>query len=266
MKRKTKQVLAMSLAAVFCIGILAACSSTKDDQSAESTPDPERSAEDLDSTETEDPSGSQDTSEEEGYTAGMILEVMEEEVAVQLYTPKDELAGQTITDASDFVLEDYTLSEDVESLSADEPALLEVIGDGEDALSSLEPGGTILLRWDPEDGTLAEVILLSDDAAQDGKAAQVAAVGDGTLEVSWYLAGSDAAAISSYLSPDLTGWTLDSSTETLTLGADPAVYRVQDGVLTATAQEDILEGDTAILSTDDAGEVMQIILLERQDT
>ena len=257
MKRKTKRILAMSLAAVFCMGILAACGSTEDDQTTQDTSDTENT---TDTSETEDLSSSQD-----GYTAGMVLEVTETDVTVQLYTPADDSTEQMIADAADFVLADYTLSEETESLSTDDPALLQALEDGGEELSGLRLGDTVLLRWDEEDSTLAEVIL-PDDAAQDSRAAQVEVIGDGTLEVSWYLAESDEAEISSYLSLELDGWTLDSSTETLTFGTDTAVYRVQDGILVEAASEDISEGDTIIVSSGESGEVTQIILLADQES
>ena len=259
MKWKTRRILALTLSAAFCVGLLAACGTADTDQDSQTSQEPE-------SSDASSPDGTEETGAA-GYYAGMVLAADEGQLTLQRYAPADGLSEESLADAADFVPENYQLSAQLETLDLDDESILRTLEDGAGgsvSLADIAPGSILLVQKDTQ-GAAADVVLFSYGEDRADQAAQVIGCADGTLEVSWYQA-ADGAEMTSYLDADLSGYTLDSATESLTPSSDTEIYLLQDGLLAPAGLEDLAAGDTVVISTSSAGELLRILVLEDQDS
>lgn len=256
MKMKQLRPMALVLAAALCVGALAACGSS---DNGASSPDPTTSG----SGTSADSSPSPDGTEEAGYTAGMVLSAADGEITLQLYTPLDETA-QAVTDPAAFTPEDYTLTQGTESLTITDESVLRALSGGEAisaALADIRPGSILLVQRDAADGTPTDVVIQNYDDAWEDRPAQITDAGDGSLTVTWYQPGEDAQALTSYIGLDVSGYTLESASESLTVEADTPVYQIQDGLLVESSLDGLTDAN-AILSLSSDGQLLQVILCE----
>ena len=250
MKMKKIRYIALALAAVFCVSLLTACSSSSDEE------------EDQTGEETSSLTGAEGEETAAAYWAGLVLSVDGEEVTLQRFAPADSAGTDTVSDPADFQPEDYALAQETQVVTLDDESVLYGL-DGTDTVSATLGDvlpGSILLVSEDSDGVPTDVIIQNYSEAWQDSPAQVVSVGDDTLEVSWYQLESDSSGLKSYLDTDLTGAVLDGTTESLTVSENTAVYQVQDGMLAEAALED-LAGQDVLVSVSSAGEVLRVIQL-----
>ena len=82
MKWKTRRILALTLSAAFCVGLLAACGTADTDQDSQTSQEPE-------SSDASSPDGTEETGAA-GYYAGMVLAADEGQLTLQRYGRRSE--------------------------------------------------------------------------------------------------------------------------------------------------------------------------------
>ena len=183
---KKKRYLALTLAGLLCVGLLSACGSDTGNESgteepplesASATPAPEDSS-------TGETGGLVETL---SYSAGIVLSVDGSQLTLQCYTLADGSSEAALTDATDFILSDYMLSQDIVTITVDDEGLLHGLEDstgGPLAVSDLMPGNILLWQQDADTGALTDMVLQNTGAGAEIQLAQVTAIGeDGSLTV-----------------------------------------------------------------------------------
>lgn len=260
---KKKRYLALTLAGLLCVGLLSACGSDTGNESgteesplesASATPTPEDSS-------TGETGGLVETL---SYSAGMVLSVDGSQLILQCYTPADGSSEAALTDATDFILSDYVLSQDIVTITVDDESLLHGLEDstgGSLAVSDLMPGNILLWQQDADTRALTDVVL-QNTAAAEIQLAQVTSIGeDGSLTVTWYTPSDTTDSVTSYTNIDLSAYTLDSSAEELAVDESVSIYLLEDTYLTEGALSDLSVGDTLAVSLSSDGQPVQMVLI-----
>lgn len=247
-----KQYAVLALAGILCVGLLGACSSGQNSEEETVTSSPAVSD--------EDPTDENDDVSEALYAAGVVLSVDGDQVVLQLYEDEDGNGG--IADPDAFLPEDYTLSTETLALTIDDESVMRTLSEEEDtsaALTDLRPGSILLVLTDT-DGTPTDVILQNPGLDQEDRLAQVTDCSDGTLTVTWYQSEDETEPLlDSYLEIPISDYLPGDTTETLTLTDDVAVYMLEDGCLFQADAEDLLAGDTVIVTLSSDGAPVQLI-------
>lgn len=264
---KQIRFLALTLAGLFCVGLLSACGSDTGNQnsadntpleSASTTPTPE-----------DESTGEAGLAETQSYSAGMVLSVDGSQLTLQYYTPVDDSSQTELTAAADFILEDYILSQDTVTITVEDESLLREAGDstgGSLTLDALMPGSIVLWQQDPDTGVLTDGILQNAGAAAEIRLAQVTSIQERDRPtVTWYTASDTADSITSYTSVDLSAYALESSAEDLTVDEDTPVYLLENGCLAEGALSDLSIGDTLAVSLSADGQPVQIVLIQEAE-
>ena len=258
---KKNRYIALTLAGLLCVGLLSGCGSnnSNDDTTTESpslTPAQEDSS--------NSPTRSLTDTEGTAYTAGMVLSVDGSQLTLQLYTPVDDAAQTGIADPADFLLTDYTLSQDTMMVALDNESVLrtpdETTG-GTLTLADLKPGSILLVQQNADDGTLTDVVVENADALSSDRLAQISSVSEDGLEVTWYQSDDPESVITSYSDVNPSVYVLDTAAEALTVDDTTAVYQLEEGILTQGTLSDLAAGDLVVVSLSTDGQALQIVAL-----
>lgn len=252
---KKNRYIAMTLAGLLCVGLLSGCGSNKNNDTTAESPSP---------TPDQAESTSSPTGAEATYSAGMVLSVDGNQLTLQLYTPADNTAQTSIADPADFLLADYTLSQDTLMVALDDESLLrtpdETTG-GTLTLADLKPGSILLVQQNADDGTLTDVVVENADTLSSDRLAQVSTVSEDALEVTWYQSDDPESVITSYSNVNPSAYALGTSAEALTTDDSTTVYQLADGILTQSALSDLTAGDLVVVSLSADGQALQIVAL-----
>lgn len=261
---KKKRCLALTLAGLLCVGLLSACGSDTGNESGTEEPPLESAS----ATPTPEDSSTGETGglvETPSYSAGMVLSVDGSQLTLQCYTPADGSSEAVLTNATDFILSDYVLSQNIVTITVDDESLLHRLEDstgGSLAVSDLMPGNILLWQQDADTGALTDVVLQNTGAAAEIQLAQVTSIGeDGSLTVTWYTPADTTDSVTSYTNIDLSAYTLDSSAEELAVDESISVYLLEDTYLTEGALSDLSVGDTLAVSLSSDGQPVQMVLI-----
>lgn len=255
---KKKNSLSITLALALCAGLLAGCSTSTSDTSES----PSATAE-----ETVSPSASSAEETSTAYQAGKVLALDGSEATVQLYASASDGAMEFTGDAAGFDLSSCTLSAETAALSLDGTDLLYYLDSetGEMTAAALEdvaPGSVLLFAYDADTGALSQVIVQSYGEDRTDRLAQVAALTEDSLDLTWYQSADEtAASVLNYTGIDLTSYTLGDTTESFALTDTVSLYQLQDGVLVESTSADLAQGGDVIASVTSDGQLTQLILL-----
>ena len=255
---KKKNSLSITLALALCAGLLAGCSTSTSDTSES----PSAAAE-----ETVSPSASSAEETSTAYQAGKVLALDGSEATVQLYASASDGATEFTGDAAGFDLSGCTLSAETAALSLDGTDLLYYLDSetGEMTAAALEdvaPGSVLLFAYDADTGALSQVIVQSYGEDRTDRLAQVAALTEDSLDLTWYQSADEtAASVLNYTGIDLTSYTLGDTTESFALTDTVSLYQLQDGVLVESTSADLAQGGDVIASVTPDGQLTQLILL-----
>lgn len=255
---KKKNSLSITLALALCAGLLAGCSTSTSDTSES----PSAAAE-----ETVSPSASSAEETSTAYQAGKVLALDGSEATVQLYASASDGAMEFTGDAAGFDLSSCTLSAETAALSLDGTDLLYYLDSetGEMTAAALEdvaPGSVLLFAYDADTGALSQVIVQSYGEDRTDRLAQVAALTEDSLDLTWYQSADEtAASVLNYTGIDLTSYTLGDTTESFALTDTVSLYQLQDGVLVESTSADLAQGSDVIASVTSDGQLTQLILL-----
>lgn len=255
---KKKNSLSITLALALCAGLLAGCSTSTSDTSES----PSAAAE-----ETVSPSASSAEETSTAYQAGKVLALDGSEATVQLYASASDGAMEFTGDAAGFDLSGCTLSAETAALSLDGTDLLYYLDSetGEMTAAALEdvaPGSVLLFAYDADTGALSQVIVQSYGEDRTDRLAQVAALTEDSLDLTWYQSADEtAASVLNYTGIDLTSYTLGDTTESFALTDTVSLYQLQDGVLVESTSADLAQGGDVIASVTSDGQLTQLILL-----
>lgn len=255
---KKKKSLSITLALALCAGLLAGCSTSTSDTSES----PSAAAE-----ETVSPSASSAEETSTAYQAGKVLALDGSEATVQLYASASDGATEFTGDAAGFDLSSCTLSAETAALSLDGTDLLYYLDSetGEMTAAALEdvaPGSVLLFAYDADTGALSQVIVQSYGEDRTDRLAQVAALTEDSLDLTWYQSADEtAASVLNYTGIDLTSYTLGDTTESFALTDTVSLYQLQDGVLVESTSADLAQGGDVIASVTSDGQLTQLILL-----
>ena len=255
---KKKNSLSITLALALCAGLLAGCSTSTSDTSES----PSAAAE-----ETVSPSASSAEETSTAYQAGKVLALDGSEATVQLYASASDGAMEFTGDAAGFDLSSCTLSAETAALSLDGTDLLYYLDSetGEMTAAALEdvaPGSVLLFAYDADTGALSQVIVQSYGEDRTDRLAQVAALTEDSLDLTWYQSADEtAASVLNYTGIDLTSYTLGDTTESFALTDTVSLYQLQDGVLVESTSADLAQGGDVIASVTSDSQLTQLILL-----
>lgn len=252
---KKRNMLLFALSGLFCLNLLCACSSDSGSD-AEAADASESSG--VTSSSASD-AGS--TVQEEGYQAGLVLSAEGSAVTLQMYQSlQDE--DSLITDPSSFTTDGWALTAETRQLAIPEDILHTVNENGSQsaALEEIQPGSVLLIQEDPEDDSLADVILEQDTSGQEQRVAEVTAVDQDSVELLFSQSEEDAP-LNSYVDADLSGYTQESTVQTFTLGEDLTVYGTDRGYLEQGEISDIQVGNMVAVTLSPEGELTQVIQL-----
>lgn len=255
---KKKNSLSITLALALCAGLLAGCSTSTSDTSES----PSASAE-----ETVSPSASSAEETSTAYQAGKVLALDGSEATVQLYASASDGATEFTGDTAGFDLSSCTLSAETAALSLDGTDLLYYLDSetGEMTAAALEdvaPGSVLLFAYVADTGALSQVIVQSYGEDRTDRLAQVAALTEDSLDLTWYQSADEtAASVLNYTGIDLTSYTLGDTTESFALTDTVSLYQLQDGVLVESTSADLAQGGDVIASVTSDGQLTQLILL-----
>lgn len=258
---KKNRYIALTLAGLLCVGLLSGCGSNNDNTTESPSPTPAQ--EDSSNS----PTGSLTDTEGTAYTAGMVLSVDGSQLTLQLYTPVDDAAQTGIADPADFLLADYTLSQDTMTVALDDESVLRAPDEstgGALTLADLKPGSILLVQQNADDGTLTDVVVENADTLSSDRLAQISSVSEDGLEVTWYQSDDPESVITSYSNVNPSVYILGTTAETLTAD-DTAVYQLEGGILTQGTLSDLAAGDLVVVSLSMDRQALQIVALGDTD-
>lgn len=250
---KKQSVLLSALSGLLCLSLLAACSSGSGGEASQEDTSQNSSA-------AASSSAPSDSSEQEaGYRAGLVLSAEGSAVTLQMYQSlQDE--DSLITDPSSFVLDGYALTAETQQLAVPEGILHTVNENGSQsaALEEIRPGSVLLIQRSPEDESLADVILEQDTSGNEERVAEVTAVGENSVELLFYQSEEDVP-LNSYIDADLSGYAMETSVQTFTLGEELTVYLSDRGYLEQGEASDIRVGDVLAVTLSPEGALTQAV-------
>ena len=252
--KKITGLSAVLLVLVLGMTMLAGCSNdadAEDESSSDYTYSSETSSEDDDA--------------ETADVIGQVTYVGSTYLSISVYEAEEE-----VTDYASLDVATLTSTGSSDSVTLDTDAAFQYVYDGvlyTTTLDELYEGDLIAITYD-EEGIQTIIILettdddMTDDEVSDDLIGMVDEIGEDSLTLGLY--DSDVA-ISDYT--DLTSVTLTDSytTQSVSLESDVTVKYVSSGLLVETTLDDLSEGDMVVITTDEYGYQLIIILDYTED-